>query len=140
MPEESTTPDLVEVTRRMMDALNRRDLAAYMAFYATDAVFDLSDVGIGTFEGVEAIRGFFDDWHGNWEDYLVEVDEVLDLGRGVVFAAYREGGRLVGSEGRVEQRRGRVAVWVQGRLERVTNYLDIDEARAAAERLAEERR
>jgi ketosteroid isomerase-like protein len=139
MSEESTTPDLVELTRRMMDALNRRDLDAYMGFYATDAVFDLSDVGIGTFEGVAAIRAFFDDWHRNWEDYLVEVDEVLHLGHDVVFTAYREEGRLVGSEGRVEQRRGRVALWVQARVERVTNYLDIGQARAAAERLAESR-
>jgi ketosteroid isomerase-like protein len=133
------SPDPAELTRRMMDALNRRDLDAYMGFYATDAVFDLSDVGIGTFEGVAAIRGFFDDWHGSWEDYLIDVDEVLDLGHGVVFTAYREEGRPMGSEGRVEQRRGRVALWVQGRVERVKNYLDIDEARTAAERLAESR-
>jgi ketosteroid isomerase-like protein len=139
MSEESTTPDLVERTREMFDALNRRDLDVYMRFYAPDAVFDLSNVGIGTFEGVAAIRGFFDDWHANWADYRVDASEILDLGQGVVFTAYREEGRLMRSDGHVEQRRGRVACWVDGRVERVTNYVNVNEARAAAERLAEER-
>jgi ketosteroid isomerase-like protein len=139
MSEEALTPDLVERTREMFDALNRRELDIYMGFYAADAVFDLSDVGIGTFEGVAAIRGFFDDWHANWAEYRVETSEILDLGQGVVFTAYREEGRLVRGEGRVEQRRGRVARWVDGRVERVTNYVSVDTARAAAERLAEER-
>jgi hypothetical protein len=31
-----------------------------------------------------------------------------------------------------------INVWVEGLIERSTNYTDIDEARAAAERLAEE--
>jgi hypothetical protein len=32
-----------------------------------------------------------------------------------------------------------VVTWIDGLIERTTNYFDIDEARAAAERLAEER-
>jgi hypothetical protein len=32
-----------------------------------------------------------------------------------------------------------VLTWLDGAIERATNYFDIDEARAAAERLAEER-
>jgi len=37
-------------------------------------------------------------------------------------------------------RHANVFVWVEGLIVRVTHYDDIDEARAAAERLAEERR
>jgi hypothetical protein len=37
MSEESTTPDLVELTRQGLDAFNRRDLDAQMSFYAPDA-------------------------------------------------------------------------------------------------------
>jgi hypothetical protein len=40
---------------------------------------------------------------------------------------------------RVEQRRDRVAVFVEGLIERLSVHTDIDEARAAAELLAEER-
>jgi hypothetical protein len=57
----------------------------------------------------------------------------------VVFAVWRESGRLVGSEGRVEQRAGMVSIWVNGKSEWFKPYRHIDEARAAAERLAQER-
>jgi ketosteroid isomerase-like protein len=139
MSEESTTPDLVEHTRALLEASKRHDLDAYIGFFAPDAVFDLSDLGIGTFEGVAAIRGFLEDWWGTWANHRSEVEEVVDLGHGVVFARAWEDGRLVGSEGHVEQRVGRVLVWVEGMIEMFAAYSDIDEARAAAERLAKER-
>ena len=76
---------------------------------------------------------------GTWGDHLIEVEELVDLGHGVVFLRVREDGRLMGSDGHVEQRRGWVVLWVQGMIERFAAYLDIDEARAATERLAEGR-
>ena len=61
-----------------------------------------------------------------------------DLGKGVVFAVVTQNGRPVGSAGHVRQREGWVYVWVGGLIARLTiSY--IDEARAVAERLAEER-
>jgi ketosteroid isomerase-like protein len=89
MSEESTTPDVVELTRHVLEAANRHDLDALMGSYAPDAVWDLSDAGIGTFEGVAAIRSFVEDWWGTWGDHLMEVEEILDLGHGVVFSPIR---------------------------------------------------
>jgi len=60
MSEESTTPDLVELVRRSVEAAGKRDLDAHMAFYAPDAVWDASPMGIGTFEGQAAMRGFWE--------------------------------------------------------------------------------
>ena len=40
---------------------------------------------------------------------------------------------------RVQARHQQVFEWVQGVIIRITGYPDIDQARAAAERLAEER-
>jgi hypothetical protein len=94
---------------------------------------------MGVFEGVAAIRAFFEDWWGTWGDHVIEVEEVLDLDHGVTFSCVREDSRLAGSDGDVEQRRGWITLWAREKVERVTVYLDIDEARAAAERLAEER-
>jgi ketosteroid isomerase-like protein len=139
MPEESTTPDLLELTRNALEAANRHDLDALMGSYAPDAVWDLSDAGIGTFDGVAAIRSFVEDWWGTWGDHRMEVEEIVDLGYGVVFSPIQEDGRLVGSDSHVEQRRGWVFLWMRGMIERQAVYLDINEARAAAERLAEER-
>jgi hypothetical protein len=38
MPEESTSPDLVELNRRFVEAWNRRDVEAVMNSFAPDAV------------------------------------------------------------------------------------------------------
>ena len=138
-PEESTAPDVVGLTRALLEAAKRHDLDAYMTLFAPDAAFDLSDLGIGTFEGAAAIRGFMEDWWGTWANHRSELEEIADLGHGVVFARAWEEGRLGGSQGYVEQRVGRVLLWEEGMIERFTAYLDIDEARAAAERLAESR-
>jgi ketosteroid isomerase-like protein len=141
MTEESTTPDLVGITRRTFEAASRRDADALLSFFAPDAVWDLSSAGIGRFEGAAAIRGFLDDWFAAYEDYTTEPDEVLDLGNGVVSAVTRQYARLSGSADGAQVREvwAYVYVWVDGLITQLASYQDADEARAAAERLAEER-
>ena len=60
---------------------------------------------------------------------------VHDLGNGVVLAVVVQLARPAGIAGHVQQREGWVYVWVGGLIARLT-VLDIDEARAAGERLA----
>jgi ketosteroid isomerase-like protein len=139
MADESTAPDLVELMRRANEAANRRDFDALLSFFAADAVLDLSHRGFPSVEGVAAIRDFFDDWFEAYEEFAVEQEEVLDLGNGVVFAVVHQNARPAGGAGRVRQREGWVLVWVEGLTVQMTTYGDIDEARAAAERLAGER-
>jgi ketosteroid isomerase-like protein len=91
-------------------------------------------------EGRAAIRGFLPDWFRAFDEFDFELEEVSHLGGGIVFAVVIQDGRLVGSPGRVRQREGWVYLCVGGSIERLTTYPDIDEARAAAERLAKERR
>ena len=119
MPEESTTPDLVELTRRWFEAANRRDVDAAASFYAPDAVHDFV---------------------GAYDEFGVEAEQILDLGNGVTLAVVDQKGRPRGSSGEVQMRYAAVAIWVEGMIERFTTSTNIDEARAAAERLAEERR
>jgi ketosteroid isomerase-like protein len=137
MSEESTTPDLVELVRKQVEALDRGDLDGVMSSVAEDAVLDGR---VESLEGRTAIRGFLPDWFRAFDELDVELAEVSDLGSGVVFAVVIQDGRLVGSPGRVRQREGWVYLCVGGSIERLTTYPDVDEARATAERLAEERR
>ncbi len=137
--EESTTVDLVRLARQGYEAMSRGDLDAVMSLFAADAVYDASAVGLGTFEGAEAVRGFVEDWRRSWEDYRYEEEELLDLGHGVMLSVVRESGRLVGGKGRVEQRAAHLITWTNGKIERFKHYPDLGEARAAAERLALER-
>jgi len=138
MSQESTTPDLVERVRRLVEAANRLDLDAAVSFYAPDAVLEGRASGM-TFEGRAAIRGFWEDWAVAYEESELRLEEILDLGNGVVFGVARGSSRPVGSTGRVELRLAIVAVWEEGLIVQSIGYDDTDEARAAAERLAKER-
>jgi ketosteroid isomerase-like protein len=146
MPEEPTTPDLRLLVQQMTGSskgaagLNMREIENLMrCFYAPDSVWDMSRGGLGVIEGREAIAAFFKEWWSAYEDYEQEAQEIQDLGNGVAFAVFVQRGRPVGSTGWVEFRDARVLLWADGLIERVTTFLDIDEARTAAERLAAER-
>ena len=135
MSEESTTPDPVELVRKQFEAMNRRDLDGVMSSVAEDGVLDgRADL----VEGRAAIRGFVEEWWGAYEELDYELEEVHHLGGGVVFAVVSQDGRLVGSDGHVRQREGWVYLCVGGSIARLTTS-EVDQARAAAERLAQER-
>jgi ketosteroid isomerase-like protein len=139
VPDESTASDAVQLLKLVSDAAGRRDLGAITALYAPDGVWDLSPIGMGTFEGHAAIRGFMEDWFGSYEEWEREAEELLDVGNGVAFAVWLQRGRPGGSSGEVRLRYAAVLLCEAGKIARVTNYTDIDEARGAAERLAQER-
>jgi ketosteroid isomerase-like protein len=138
MLEESTTPDLEALTRSALEALNRRDLDAALRSYAPDCVVEQE---MGTLEGVSAIRALFEEWLDLFEEIKLESEEVLDLDNGVGFGVIRMHGRPVGSSGHVQMRLASVAARTEGLVvwERHYTETDIEKARAAAERLAQER-
>jgi ketosteroid isomerase-like protein len=138
MPEESTTPDLVELTRLIFAAFNRRDFGVYAS---PDVVLDTAGYGLGTFIGREAAIGFLNDWTSSFENVTFESHEIHDLGHDVVLTVYHQEGRPIGASNYVRVRSAVVTLWVDGVTVRNTFYpeTEIDEARAAAERLAEER-
>jgi ketosteroid isomerase-like protein len=136
MAQESTTPDLVELARRSIEAEDRE---VALSFYAPDAVWDASPWGMGVFEGKEAVRGFFEDWRSSYSGIERTAEEVRDLGNEVTFAVILQRARVVGSTGSVQLRYASVIEWRDGLIVRNTTYTDIDEARAVAERLAVER-
>jgi ketosteroid isomerase-like protein len=137
MSEESTTPEPAELTRRVFEAVNQPDIDAVMSFFAPDAVLDGR---VEVVEGRAAIRGFLDDWFGSFAELRMEVEEFVVLDDGVVLAVVNQEGRPVGVDGQVHQREGWAICWsADGLLVRLTTRTDIDEARSAAERLAESR-
>jgi ketosteroid isomerase-like protein len=139
MAEESTTPDPAELTRRAFEAVNQHDIDAVVSFFAPHAVLD-GRVEDGL-EGRAAIRGFLDDWFGSFAELRMEVEEFVVLDNGVVLAVVTQEGRPVGADGQVHQREGWAICWSADVLiVRLTTHADINEARAAAERLAESRR
>jgi ketosteroid isomerase-like protein len=137
MPEESTTPDLVERVRAAFDAYGRADFDGTVGFFVPDAVWETR--GGETFEGIAAIRAFMEEFRSHFEGFGVEVEELRDLGGEVLLAVNMMRGHPLGSAGEVWQRGAFVYEGKAGFAVRATAYTDIDEARTAAERLAQER-
>ena len=139
MAEESTTPDLVALTRQLFDAASSGDVDALMQFYAPDAVWETTLV---TLDGSAAIRERLEEWLGAFDELEFELEEILDLGNGVIFTVVNQRARPAGtssSGGYIQRQEAYLGVWHEGMVTRVTTFLDSDQARAAAERLAEER-
>jgi ketosteroid isomerase-like protein len=140
MPEEPTTPDLLELNRRFIDASNRRDIEALMSLFAPEAVWHSSATGVvERLRGLTEIRETLEDWLSPYQEYEVHQEELLDLGNGVAFAVAVSKGRPIGSSAIAQWRQGFVVLYDGDLILRIASYGDIDEARAAAERLAEER-
>jgi ketosteroid isomerase-like protein len=125
MSEEPATPDLVELVCGIWADIDRRDWDAVLSIFATDAVLAR---GLITFESPDALRGVLEDTVGSYDDLESEVEQVRDLGFGVVFAVVGRRGRHIGSTASVEGRFAWVYQWADGMVVRVTIYLDIDEA------------
>ncbi len=139
MPEEFATPDLAERSRIAIEAAGRRDFDSALSFYAPDAVWDVSAMGMGVYEGVAVIRRELEQWITAYQQFEFVVEEVRDLGIGVILSVTHQGGHPLGSSGYLQMRFASVTQWRDGLIARVTPYPDIDEASAAAERLAKER-
>jgi len=137
MAEGPDTPNLVELGRQAVEATNHGEIDPLLDLYAADAVYVTE--GLGRFEGRAAIRSFIEDFRGSFDGFVFEVEEILDLGHGVIYARQVLTGRLIGGRGRVSMPSGWVVTFVDGLIVRSASYKDPDEALAAAERLAQER-
>jgi ketosteroid isomerase-like protein len=144
MFKESTTPDLLVDLRRSIEAINRGDYDATLARWAPDAVLDLSPIGMDLVQtsprGHEAIRKLWEEVAATFSDFEIDVEELLDLGNGVTLAVFSQRGKPRGSSARVEMRYAGVAQRKDELVERLTLYPDIDQARAAADQLVQQRR
>jgi ketosteroid isomerase-like protein len=138
MSEESTTPDLVEIVTGLYEAADREDWDAAISPYAPDVIWETGD-GITEVTGASGVRSLWEAYAGMFEDFTTKVETVVDLGNGVVYAVFHTEGHLAGSTGVVTETGAHIYEWVDGVIARVIVRWDIDKARAAAERLAEER-
>lgn len=138
MSAEPTIPNPVELTGRLVEAFDRGDVDAIANLGAEDAVLQAMAFGL-RFKGVEAIRSFVEEWFGSFADLAFELLEVRDLANGVVFAVIRQSGSPVGALGSIEQSEGWAIAWEHGQIKQAASYIDIDQARVDAARLAQER-
>lgn len=127
---------MVELTRRSMMDANDGDFASAIEIFAEDAVFDVSDAGVGRFEGREAVRAYLEDWIGAYERQRFTSWEGTDLGAGVVFVDAVFEGSPAGSDANVRERWAFTVRWRAERIAEVVAAQDVAAALAAARALA----
>jgi ketosteroid isomerase-like protein len=141
MTETLEEAGAVGLTRAVFAYGSERDFGAMLAAFAPDCSLDLSRIGLGTYEGRPAVRRFFEDWIGSYDVWHTELIEVSDLGGGgvVLVVAEQEGhsGRRPFRRRVFRMRFAVVYQWIDGCAARVTNYVDVGEARLEAERLVQ---
>jgi ketosteroid isomerase-like protein len=93
------------LARRGYEALARRDLDEILAVLHPDV--ELATVGSGTFTGHEGIRSWIAEMDSGYEDWTVEVEDVIAVSEELVVLVTVLGGRgrLSGIEARIASRR-----------------------------------
>jgi len=130
--------DAVELVRRYSDAVVRRDFNEVERCVTPNVCFVTA--ASGTLEGRAAVRALVEDIVRPFETFAIdEGEEVRSLGNGVVLAVFFTKGRMVGGVGELRSPFASVSLTTDGLIEWHAHYTDADDARAAAERLAQER-
>jgi hypothetical protein len=103
----------VELTFRSADAVNRRDLDAYLALLDPEVELlprILEVEGGGAYRGHEGVRTLWENLFGVFPDFKGEIEEVRDLGN-VTVARVRMSGQGIGSDAPTKQLAWVVAEW-----------------------------
>jgi len=123
----------VEMVRRAVAAVNRRDIEAYLACCTDDVQLStpLADVA-GVYEGPDGIRRFFADVGDTGPDFQLTIERVEAIGPDRVLAFM-----LVAATGRAsglpqDARTGNVYDLAGGKIERIRIFVDRAEALEAA--------
>jgi ketosteroid isomerase-like protein len=123
----------VEVVRRMYDAYARGDYELTLSYHDPEIEFSqpAQEPGAGTYHGHQGIIRAMTKWVGAWDDYRVEVEELVDSGDHVL-AKTRHHGRGKSSGVEVERQIFQLYTLRNGRIVRTRMYYDEAEARKAA--------
>jgi ketosteroid isomerase-like protein len=121
----------VEIAKRVIDAFNRRDVDAIVECVNPDIEWFPAvpvSFGGGALRGREGIESYVRDVSDTWGEYRVLSEDFRDLGEDQVLVLSRLEGRGVGSGGRVDEAMGQVFDIRDGKISRVTTYLDHGDA------------
>ena len=122
----------VERVESSYEALNGRDIDGTIGVLRDDAKWvehsDLPEAG--TYEGVETIRGFLEQFLESWEMFRQEIEERMVRGHCVLLFIHLEA-RGKGSGIEVDSRYAHLWQLDEGRGARVDAYYDRDQALAA---------
>lgn len=123
-----------EVTERVIDAFNGRDVDAFIQQTTADFEwFPALGMAVegGSFRGREGVEAYFETLHATWEEVRLVAERVCDLRESVLWLGRIEG-RGRGSGVRVDSPMGAVVDFRDGKAWRARSYLDHGQALKAA--------
>ena len=123
----------LDVVRRIYDEIAAPPGALRELFdpsYEMDVTDVPADIGVvrGYDAADEAMRPYFD----TFEDFHVEIEEVIHADEEHVVTSVHDGGRLRGSDSEVRNHRFHVWTFRDGRVVRFSGHLDMNRALEAA--------
>jgi ketosteroid isomerase-like protein len=118
----------VELARRFYDAVNQRDLDAWLAVTHEDAeLISILAAVEGGYHGHDGFRRWWEHVFKTFPDYRIAVEEVRDLGD-VTLAAITLQGHGLGSGAPIAQRLSQVIEWRDDKAARVQSFATEAEA------------
>jgi ketosteroid isomerase-like protein len=128
--ESAQTPEPVEVVRSFFDAAEREDYAPALRMIDPSAVW-LPTEG-GRYEGIDGVAEAFATWMEPWAEHQLVTEEVIPLGDDHVLATLHIVARGRHSGVEIDQRFFHLHTVYEGKITRMVEYLDRDEALRAA--------
>ena len=125
----------VEVIRRGWEAWLRGDIDALVSEWDTNVVWDTSHFRNwpeSAYYGIEGVRKFLAEWLEVWGEYEIEVEEILPSPDGRVVSLFSHHGKGHQSGVPMDLEMANIATLQGGRVMRIDNYGDRDEALEAA--------
>lgn len=124
----------VETYHRAIDAFNRRDLDAVLAFFDPDAEWAPRSVALEgglPYRGHDGFRTWWESTFAAFSDYVAEIEEVRDLGD-TTLSRLRFRGQGMASDAPIDDMQWHVVDWRHGLIARLRTLRSESEALEAA--------
>ena len=124
----------VEVVRQAWEAWVRGDLPGLARLCDPEIIWDTSHFHHwpeSGYHGLEEVEGFLHEWLAIWDEYAVDVEDVIAVPDGRVVSLVLQRGKGHGSGLAMEMEWALIATLRNGKLIRMDNYEDRAEALAA---------
>jgi ketosteroid isomerase-like protein len=124
----------VEVVRRIYEEVSAHMWRAPPELFDADYALDLTDAApdLGVIRGLEASEAAVREYWETFEDFRVELIEVIHASETQVVTAVRDGGRLKDSHAEMWNRFFHVWTFRDGKIVRRSSHAEIDQALEAA--------
>ena len=125
----------VEVVRKAWEGWLREGWSGLVEYQDPEIIWDTShfpDWPESSYHGIQGVERFLSEWLEVWGDYEAGVETILSAPDGRVFVICWQRGKGSASGLGLEMRSGQIYTVRNGKITRVDNYQDPDEAFEAA--------